>query len=73
MAALGILLIGIGSYLMYDALKNASPAPITNAQKALQNASGKGSAADVAPAGAAAGPEPSTVFTQPFGAGGPTI
>jgi hypothetical protein len=34
-AAIGILLVGIGAYLMYDAVKNASPTPVTNAKSSL--------------------------------------
>jgi putative Mn2+ efflux pump MntP len=38
-AAVGILLIGIGAYLMYDAFKNEAPAPVTNAKTALTTVS----------------------------------
>jgi hypothetical protein len=39
MAAVGILLIGIGAYLMYDAVKSTTPAPVTNAKTALTKVS----------------------------------
>ena len=44
MSAIGLLLIGIGSYLMYDAVKNSTPTPITNAKASLAAVSGSSSA-----------------------------
>lgn len=39
MAAVGILLIGIGCYLMYDAVKSTTPAPVSNAKASLAKVS----------------------------------
>jgi len=40
MAALGVLLIGVGAYLCYDAVKSSAPAPVTNAKTALARVTG---------------------------------
>ena len=34
MAALSVVLIGVGVFLMYDAYKNATPAPLAKARAA---------------------------------------
>jgi hypothetical protein len=39
-SAIGILLIGIGAYLCYDAVKSSTPTPIANAKSALAKVSG---------------------------------
>ena len=61
MAAVGILLIGIGPYLMYDAFKSTTPAPVTNAKNALSNLSGSTSG----PGTGSSGTTPVSVSTLP--------
>jgi hypothetical protein len=39
MGPIGLLLVGIGAYLMYDAVKSPTPAPVTNAKSALTRVS----------------------------------
>lgn len=45
MGALGLVLIGVGAYLMYDAVKSTTPAPVTNAKAALTKVSGSSTTA----------------------------
>lgn len=39
MGAVGVLLIGVGAWLMFEAWKNASPTPLVNAKASLTAAS----------------------------------
>jgi hypothetical protein len=59
MAALGVLLIGVGAYLCYDAVKSSAPAPVVNAKAALTRVSGSSTTA--------APTTPNTVFGAPPG------
>jgi len=38
MDAVGVLLIGTGAWLMFEAWRNTNPTPITNAQRVLTSA-----------------------------------
>ncbi len=40
MDALGVLMIGVGAWLLYEAVKSKDPTPIANAKGALGSVSG---------------------------------
>lgn len=42
MAALSVVLIGVGVYLLYEAVKSSSPTPLVKAKAAIGATTGKG-------------------------------
>ena len=42
MAALSVLLIGVGVYLLYEAVKSTTPTPVAKAKAVLGATTGKG-------------------------------
>lgn len=42
MAAISVVLIGVGAYLLYEAVRSSTPTPLVKAKQAIGATTGKG-------------------------------